>query len=152
MVRFKYIIIKLHCSVSYGSFTAVEVMYMVDKIWMDNLNQKHHKTNNSVNLQNYSTTSILNFLTTVTINRTPVLPFEFVTSNNILKVAVTLPCRSVAESLHHAKQIQHLWLCSAGPVMLYCATGGRNRAPPEGHLLVAVPLGLCTIAKCLQIW
>jgi len=118
---------------------------------MDNLNQNHRKRNNSVNVQNYSTTSILNFLTTVTINRTPVLPFAIVTSNNTLKVAVTLPCRSVAESLHHAKQILHPWLCSAEPVMLYCANGGWNRAPPQGHLLVAVPLGLCTIAKCLQV-
>jgi len=119
---------------------------------MDNLNQNHHKTNNSVNVQNYSTTSILNFLTNVTINRTPVLPFAFVTSNNTLNMAVTLPCRNVAVSLHHAKQTLHLWLCSAEPVMLYCATGGRNRAPPQGHFLVAVPLGLCTIAKCLQTW
>jgi len=152
MVRFKCIIIKLHHSVSYKSFTTVEVAYMVAKIWMDNLNQNHHKTNYPVNVQNCSTTSILNFLTTVTINRTPVLPFAFVTSNNTLKVAVTLPCRSVAESLHHAKRILHLWLCSAEPVTLYCANGGRNRAPPRGQLLVAVPLGLCTIAKCLQIW
>lgn len=152
MVRFKYIIIKLHRSVSYGSFTTVEAVHMVAKIWMDNLNQNNHKTNNSVNVQNYSTTSILNFLTTVTINTTTALSFAFVTSNNTMKVSVTLPCRSVAESLHHARQILHLWLCSEEPVMLYCATGGRNRAPPRGHLLVAVPLGLCTIAKCLQIW
>jgi len=32
MVRFKYIIIKLHCSVSYRSFTTVEEVYMVAKI------------------------------------------------------------------------------------------------------------------------
>ena len=124
---------------------------MVAKFSMDNLNQNHQKTNNSVNVQNYTTTSILDFLTIVTINRTSILPLACVTSNNTLKVAVTLPCRSVAGSLHHAKRILHLWLCSAEPVMLYCATGGRNKAPQQGHLLVAVLLGLCTIAKCLQI-
>lgn len=82
MVRFKHIIIKLHCSVSYRSFTTVQVVYVVVKVWMGNLHQNHHRTNTSVNVQNYSTTSILNFITTVPINRTPVLPFAFVTSNN----------------------------------------------------------------------
>jgi hypothetical protein len=124
---------------------------MVVEVSMDNLKQNHHKTNNSVHIQNYTTTGILIFLTTVTFNGIPILPLAFVTSNNALKVTFTLPCRSVAESLHHAKQILHLWLCSAESVMLYCATGGQNRAPQQGHLLVAVPLGLCTIAKCLQV-
>lgn len=89
--------------VSEGSSTTIEVAYMVAKFSMDNLNQNHQKTNNSVNVQNYTTTSILDFLTTDTINRTPTSPLACVTSNNTLKVAVTLPCRSVAESLHHAK-------------------------------------------------